>query len=446
MQTHIPENVSTQKVRNIDDTFGVTTYKIALAQLFFTHMLTGGVMLTLAYFFLHQIINVPLALVGFVVFSGVLGLLLTTNISYDLYRTENILRKMLYEQQIAISVIPQTFTRLFTYLGRLNKRIQDSIKSEQAATEIRSHYLQQASEAATLTERQRIARDLHDSIKQQLFSISVSAAAVEAYWNKDSSRARLAVADIQRVAREAQVEMQALLHQLSSPPFGSTSLVDALRIQVEALKYRSGLELELDLNEIPAAELLPEGTQEEVFRIVQEAFSNIARHARAKKVSFTVRQTDRAFHLIISDNGKGFDINGVNVGMGLTNMRERVAALNGTLEVRSAIEQGTMLHIVIPFVLLESQRNEAAQIEQKIRHEIARATRSVQVGNAMQGITFLLIALGLWSQIPILAIIVCLLIAVYGLLQAYGSTRKLILQRGKSDLEILTLQQKGEKL
>src|SRR4029077_15103883 len=98
--------------------------------------------------------------------------------------------------------------QLFLRLQEIEQRIQHYIASELLTTGLREKTLQQASEAAALAERNRIARELHDSIKQQIFSISISAAAARAHWQSENSEeAHEAVEDIQRSAKEAQVEM-----------------------------------------------------------------------------------------------------------------------------------------------------------------------------------------------------------------------------------------------
>lgn len=420
----------------------------ALLQLFLTHGITSGIALALVFIFPWLRSNLPLTISGAVIISGCLGVLLTANLSYQLQRVEEAITCMVRKQRVAQPRFSWPLTRLFTQLDEMDRRMHMYIQGEQAAAEIRRHYLEQASESATLSERQRIARDLHDSIKQQLFSISVSAATAKAYWNKDISQAYKAVADIQRVVKEAQVEMQALLQQLSAVPLKHTKLADALRIQAEALQHRSGLTMDLMLGDIPAAELLPEGTQEMLFRLVQEAFSNIARHARAKTVSLTLRQTEGALHLIISDNGQGFDSNMAHAGMGLTNMRERVAALNGTLELRSALGQGTVLHIQIPFLQTVAQREDEMRVERELGRATEKAHISFLIGYTalMLAVFFLTVNRFVLVQIPVAVIMLCFLCAGYGLVQIRRVKKRLILQRGKEHSSVLPLQKKDDRL
>lgn len=420
----------------------------AVLQLFLTHTFVSGIALVLVFIIPILRANMLLTISTVILISGGLGVLLTANLPYQLQSVEDAVTRMIRKQHVIRPRFAWPLTHLFAQLDAMDKHLHLYIQGEQAAAEIRRHYLEQASESATLGERQRIARDLHDSIKQQLFSISVSAATAKAYWNKDITQAQRAVADIQRVVKEAQVEMQALLQQLSAQPLKNTQLADALRVQAEALQHRSGLTVEIMLGDIPAADLLPAGTQEMIFRIVQEAFSNIARHARAKAVSLTLRQTESALHLLISDNGQGFDSNLAQTGMGLANMRERTATLNGTIEMRSKPGQGTSLHIQIPFIQTLAQREDELRIERELSQSIERAAIGFQIGNAalLLALSSLLVNKLTTIQIPALIFVIYFIALLYGFGQVQRGKRQLILQRGKEHSSVLPLQQKEDRL
>jgi signal transduction histidine kinase len=447
MQTNVSEGM----IKNANELFlekSATRTRIVL-QLFLTHAMTSVLALAIIFALPHLGVSPALSMIGAIVISGGLGLFLTANIVYGLRQIERAVVDMNRGRPATFPTFSWPLTQLFSSLHTLDRRVQMYIQGEQAAAEIRRHYLQQASESATRTERQRIARDLHDSIKQQLFSISVSAATAKAYWSKDISKAHTAVIDIQHVVKEAQVEMQALLQQLGSTPLENTRLADALQTQAEALKYRSGLEMKLTIGDLPSDELLPEGTQETIFRLVQEAFANIARHARAKAVNVTLQQTERALHLIISDNGQGFDATVARAGMGLTNMRERVAALNGTIEVQSALEQGTTLHIVIPFIPIQPSIEGKAWSEHELRQGLERAINGFQIGATAQHIALFFVGYNLsnlFIQIPSSAIVICVLIIGYGLWQGHSWMTRLIPYWGKENMDVLRLRQREERI
>lgn len=235
-------------------------------------------------------------------------------------------------------------------LQTLIHKVNRLIEQHQKTGNMRDQLVSQISEAAAQEERNRLARDLHDSIKQQIFSISVSAAAANARLETDLPGARAALADARQSAQEALVEMRAMLQQLSPSPLEKSGLIQALRDQCEALAYRTGAHVKVDLGSLPGDEKLPIGSQEALFRIAQEGLSNVARHARAKNVALSLHEVDDSIRLTIEDDGKGFDMQALGHGMGLHNMQERAQRCEGVMHVESEPGQGTTLHITIPLV------------------------------------------------------------------------------------------------
>ncbi len=233
-------------------------------------------------------------------------------------------------------------------INALGRRLSDRLDGERQAAGYHQELVRQVSEAAVQEERKRMARDLHDSIKQQIFGMAVSAATAEARWESDPAGARAALAAVRESAHEAQMEMQALLQQLRPTPLESIGLVEALRIQLEALGYRSGTATSLELGDLPPDVRLPPGAQDAVFRVAQEAFANVARHARAEHVTVKLYQTAATLELQVIDDGQGFEPSTAPGGMGLANIRERVRGLDGTVRVESMPGAGTTLHVSLP--------------------------------------------------------------------------------------------------
>jgi signal transduction histidine kinase len=223
---------------------------------------------------------------------------------------------------------------------------------EKEVRNLRESLLAQTQDAAIQQERNRLARELHDSIKQQIFSVNISAAAAQARWESDPQGAQAALGDVRRSAQEAMVEMNALLQQLSPVPLEKVGLRQALRDQCEALGYRTGAEVVAEFGELPDDDRLLPGTQESLFRIAQEALSNVARHARARQVRLYLgqREIDGPLVLEIQDDGQGFDVSAEQGGMGLDNVRQRVQALGGKLEITSAPGAGTILRAPVPLL------------------------------------------------------------------------------------------------
>lgn len=225
---------------------------------------------------------------------------------------------------------------------------------------VRENALRQAQDAAIREERNRLARDLHDSIKQQLFSLSASIAAAQVRWENDREGARQALDDARRSAQEASAEMRALLQQLRPAALAGAGLPQALAEQCEALKYRTGAEVHCELSDMPGPERLPAGAAEGLFRVAQEALNNIARHAGAKTVVVrlrTVTEPSETLELDISDDGRGFEPTRAS-GMGLANMRERARELGADLELLAAPGKGARILVRLPLATIEPDKEE----------------------------------------------------------------------------------------
>jgi hypothetical protein len=133
----------------------------------------------------------------------------------------------------------------------------------------------------------------------------------------------------------------------------NVGFVEALREQCEALGYRSGARVDLKVGQLPTEDRLPRAAQETLFRIAQEALSNVARHSRATRVRIWIGEVDAEgglpnFLLCIEDDGQGFNPESETSGMGLRNMRERIEMLDGTLKIESTPEHGTRIDVLLP--------------------------------------------------------------------------------------------------
>ena len=252
-----------------------------------------------------------------------------------------------------LMAVPLAIAAAFVWMGRRPLRPEEAaaeIAALQVPDEIRHGLLRQIEESAAQEERNRLARDLHDSIKQQLFSINVGTAAAQERWESDPAGARKALAEVRRSAHEAMVEMQAMLHQLRPEALGTAGLIEALREQCEALGYRTGAEVTLEIGEPVPDDRMPPGAQDALFWIGQEMLANVARHARAQHVRLWLGRQDEEVMLRIVDDGQGFDPATEVSGMGLRNLKERATSLRGRLEVASTRGSGAGLTVRIPLV------------------------------------------------------------------------------------------------
>lgn len=150
----------------------------------------------------------------------------------------------------------------------------------------------QLREAAVQEERNRLARDLHDTIKQQLFSINVAAATAQSLRHHDPEAAAQHIRRVRDLSQAAMAEMKALLTQLRPQPLATVGLIEAIRDQLEALRFRAEVTTELHHDALPDEGRLPPGAQETIFRVVQEALSNVARHARPPRAGDRCQRDD----------------------------------------------------------------------------------------------------------------------------------------------------------
>ena len=213
---------------------------------------------------------------------------------------------------------------------------------------LRSRYEQHIRQSARQEERARLARDLHDAIKQQLFVVQTAAATAETRLGSDVAGAREALAAVRTAAREALVEMRAMIEQLQAVPLENVGLAEALKKQGEALGFRTGAEVRVEIGELPPSEALPPGAQQALFRAAQEALANIGRHARPKHVRITLGKAKDRLELSITDDGLGFDPVKAQRGMGIDNMIARAREIGGSLEVRSKPGEGTTIEFGVP--------------------------------------------------------------------------------------------------
>ncbi|KAB8141560.1 GAF domain-containing protein [Chloroflexia bacterium SDU3-3] len=208
---------------------------------------------------------------------------------------------------------------------------------------------QRAQEAAVLEERSRIARDLHDSISQQLFSMTLTAQAARTQVEKNPARAASQLERLQETANAALKEMRSLIFQLRPPALNEQGLVAALKQHVDGLQHREGLTINL---RISGEERNTRGVEQTIYRIVQEALNNVVRHAGACAVDVELDAQPYEITLRIADDGRGFDIQQAAQGggrhLGLISMRERAAELSGILTMRSQPGQGTELLLRVP--------------------------------------------------------------------------------------------------
>lgn len=220
--------------------------------------------------------------------------------------------------------------------------------ADQAAVAIENAQLyEQTRQLAALGERQKLARELHDSVSQALYGIALGARTARTLLDRDPKKVADPLDYVLQQAEAGLTEMRALIFELRPESLAQEGLVVAIEKQAASLRARHQLDVQLALMPEPAVAL---NYKEVLYRIVQEALHNIVKHARATRVVVQLTQEDGALTLVVQDNGQGFDANGEFPGhLGLKSMRERAVQLGGTLTITSASGQGTRVSAQIPY-------------------------------------------------------------------------------------------------
>lgn len=245
--------------------------------------------------------------------------------------------------------------------------VEERLRAQRRIADAEVEVLRQGTELAALRERNRIARDLHDAVSQRLFGIHLLAAAAAR-----TATAPDALRELELRSREAQREMRALLLQLRPPALHRRPLADALAAlcaEAEALPPTGAWSARhaaphtawdanqpaaptrtawhTDFGPLPA---LGPAVEDGLYRIAQEAITNVRHHARAHHATLTLHARDGHAWLAIDDDGRGFlpGSGGQRHGMGLAGMRERAALLGGVLHVQSQPGRGTRIEARVP--------------------------------------------------------------------------------------------------
>jgi signal transduction histidine kinase len=223
--------------------------------------------------------------------------------------------------------------------------------AQQAAIAIENARLyEQAQQLAVVEERQRLARDLHDSVTQALYGMTLySEAAAEELSLKNTEIVGKYLGELQHTAQEALAEMRLLIYELRPSILEEEGLVAALQARLLAVEGRAGLRTEFT---VEAKDRLRPNVEEGLYRIAREALNNILKHAQASTITLHLRHAPQegTVTLEVMDDGIGLDPKTIwtKGGLGLSAMEERAAALGGQLTVENAPQGGTRVLVEVP--------------------------------------------------------------------------------------------------
>ncbi len=224
-------------------------------------------------------------------------------------------------------------------LRRLQERLRTSLDQERSLN-------RQIQALATVEERNRIARDIHDSLGHSLVALNIQIETVLALWHSDRDKAYEFLLETKQLGTAALQAVRQSVSALRKEPVQDESLEGALGLMIRNFYRSTNIMPECDLSLCPPLSDLE--LKSTIYRVIQEALTNIAKYANASNVSIQLKPTDEGLQLVIQDNGQGFRPEDIKSGFGLRGMRERIDARGGRLSIISDAGAGCCIEVVFP--------------------------------------------------------------------------------------------------
>jgi signal transduction histidine kinase len=268
------------------------------------------------------------ALFGFIMSRGITRRLKTLGLAVDAWSEGD------------FSIQPQDSSKdEISLLGVRMRRMAESVQA----------LLHTREELALLEERNRLARELHDTVKQETFSTLMQVRAAKNLLEQDSQAARAHLDEAEELIKASQKELGLIISELHPAALDGKGLASALNDHLVTWSQHSRIPADL---KVEGEKSLPLDVEQALLRVAQEALSNVARHSRASAVTVSLVITGHQVILCINDNGVGFDPSACSNGFGLESMRERMAAIQGNLVIQAAPNGGSTITAIAP---VESQ-------------------------------------------------------------------------------------------
>jgi len=198
---------------------------------------------------------------------------------------------------------------------------------------------------AAIQERNRIAREIHDSLGHALTTLNVQLQTAVKLWSHSPTEAKPFLEQAHRLGTVAMQEVRQSVHALRADAETEVPLEQAIAQLVQDFHQGTGIQVK---TEIRLPSLLPPQISKTLYRVIQEALTNICKHAQASSVDLYLRQMPDCVWLTVADNGRGFRPSRSQSGFGLQSMQERVAALNGTFHIEAKPGAGCEINVELP--------------------------------------------------------------------------------------------------
>ncbi|MBS4172354.1 sensor histidine kinase [Bacillus sp. FJAT-49736] len=244
---------------------------------------------------------------------------------------------------------------LYEHFSIIQNRFEKQVKASQKLANEKADWSEKLKQEVLSQERNRLARELHDSVSQQLFAANMLLSAINQNPDPESAVARKQLKLVEEIINDSQSEMRALLLHLRPIQLEGKSL----RVGMEELLHELTAKLPMKVTWKIEDVKLDKGVEDHLFRIVQESISNTLRHAKAKLLELHLLHLGQFVLLKIIDDGIGFELEKEKAGSyGLQNIRERAAEIGGTVKMISFPQKGTSIEVKVPIMNIKDETDD----------------------------------------------------------------------------------------
>ncbi|MEI3606149.1 sensor histidine kinase [Pseudogracilibacillus sp. SE30717A] len=289
-----------------------------------------------------------LAVVGIIILvAGLLiGILGSQLWKQHIYYMERQLDQLIHGQSL-INEEYKDLKQVDERVKQLQKKIASQVEHAQRLATERANEREASLQEIVVQERNRLARDLHDSVSQQLFAASMMMSAITESNQTDDPALNHQIKMVEKMIQQSQLEMRALLLHLRPVQLKGKKLQEGIMDLLSELMSRLPIELDYNIEDFS----IEKGIEDQLFRILQEAVSNTLRHAEAASIKISLIKREGFIIMRISDDGKGFEMKDTGTGSyGLDTMKERSQDLGGDFKVVSLPNRGTRIEVKIPAI------------------------------------------------------------------------------------------------
>jgi len=294
-----------------------------------------------------------LAIIGVaVIFGTIIGIAIGWYWKVRLHQIDRKLDQIVKGQKLSLDDEPyQELDSIEKRMYQLQDKFRNQAEHAQRLATERAHEREVSLQEIVVQERNRLARELHDSVSQQLFAASMMMSAVNEINPPEDKKLKQQLGMVEKMIHQSQLEMRALLLHLRPVALKGKSLKEGVEELLLELTEKVQMVVDVKVEEFR----VDKGVEDQLFRILQESLSNTLRHAKASQLQVLLIERDDTVILRVEDNGIGFKLEQVKTSSyGMQNMRERAYEVGGTFKVISVPGEGTKLEVKVPVLRKEN--------------------------------------------------------------------------------------------